>query len=123
MSYCNTVRPFNASSNQDHPLVQQFWSVYHRINAFAEGLNHSKDSAFIAIDPIEFCIRSSNLGYEVPFICELKEKLRTSSHYRFVEVKVIISSITYKPKKCWLFAVPTPPPSGAVAQAKEAAGC
>lgn len=115
MLHSKTVRPISASITLDHPDVLQFWEIYHRINTFAEGVNHSKDSAIIAVDPIEFCIRSSNLGYELPFICELKEKLRTSKHYRFIEIKNIVSAITLKPKKCWLFAKPMLPPTNSMA--------
>lgn len=123
MTHCKTVRPISPGMTVDHPDVLTFWDIYHRINSFAEGVNHSKDGTIIAIDPVEFAIRSSNLGYELPFICDLKEKLRTSKRYRFLEVKNIISSITHKPKKCWLFAKPLLPPTSSMVISKEAVLC
>lgn len=103
--------------NADHPYVQEFWDAFEFLETHGEPiLNHSRDRELIAINLNHFQQIASESKQLLPPISELKNLLKTSKRYKFVDIKAINSSIhdIYNKKyvnlpkkptsvKCWVF--------------------
>ncbi len=100
--------------NADHPLVREFWDMVEFLNGpLGEPggrLNHSRKSAFFAINLNEFVEMAANKRQQLPNLSELKRLLKTSKSPKFIETnKPINSNIatdgmnTAKTVRCWLF--------------------
>ncbi len=97
----------NARLASDHPVLQEFWDTYHYLNddyvmiddetgkrtANRHVLNHSKDSAFIAINLNHFVELCRLKGQKIPDLQTLKELLPSSRRYEFVKSKKVRSRI------------------------------
>ncbi|MEY8251368.1 MAG: hypothetical protein RPR91_03205, partial [Colwellia sp.] len=105
----------------DHPDIENFWSVYELINTKREKdqdrvyspayndvqvLNHSMDEQLIAVNLNEVAARAEEKRHRLPLVKELKRLLQHSTQYRFVGVKSVKSRITDKAKYCWVFEKP-----------------
>ncbi|MFU3873542.1 toprim domain-containing protein [Pseudomonas aeruginosa] len=100
--------------NADHPLVREFWDMVEFLNGpLGEPggkLNHSRKSAFFAINLNEFVETAANKRQQLPNLGELKRLLKTSKSPKFLETnKPINSNIATdglnnpKTVRCWLF--------------------
>jgi hypothetical protein len=105
----------------DHPDIENFWSVYEIINIKTEKdlnyeysqqtmdvevLNHSKDQELVAINLNEVAARAEQLRHRLPPVKELKRLLNHSTKYKFMDVKPVSSQLTNKSKHCWVFEKP-----------------
>lgn len=105
--------------NADHPDVITFWEAFEYLNGDEEDpvLNHSRDSALIAINLNHFVQRAAEKRQQIPLLTDLKKLLKTSRLHKFVEVKAVNSAINAdynknrdfnhpaRPEtvKCWVF--------------------
>lgn len=100
--------------NADHPLVREFWDMVEYLNGpLGEPggkLNHSRKSAFVAINMNDFVLEASNKRQQLPNLGELKRVLKTSKSPKFVETnKPINSAIAVdthgaaRTVRCWVF--------------------
>ncbi len=105
----------------DHPDIENFWSVYELINTKNEKdqdrvysptfsdvqvLNHSIDEELIAVNLNEVAARAETHKHRLPLVKDLKRLLQHSTKYQFVGVKSVKSKITDKSKHCWVFRKP-----------------
>lgn len=98
--------------NADHPVVQEFWEAYDYLNGTADNpkLNHCREEGLIAINLNHFCEVAENHRQRIPPISELKRHLKTSLTRKFVDQRVVNSSITrdaqgvvVRSVRCWTF--------------------
>lgn len=102
---------------KDHPILEQFWETYQYLNhavmhietdkedkdVFIERLNHSNDSAFIAINLNEFYEQARKHGQELIPINDLKKLLPNTTRYPYVDYKQVRSRKSPFRVKCWVF--------------------
>ena len=99
----------------DHPMVEQFWDVYDYLDNL-DSLNrggrvnhHSDDADTIAINLNEIYSVAKKNSQPLPDnMVELKQHLRDSCRYLFIDSNVAVSSQVFKGKtiKCWIFQKP-----------------
>jgi len=100
--------------NADHPLVREFWDMVEFLNGplgDAGGkLNHSRKSAFFAINLNEFVETAANKRQQLPNLSDLKRVLKTSKSPKFLETNKPINSAiavdahgSARTVRCWLF--------------------
>ncbi|MGP5210814.1 hypothetical protein ACTXJ5_08470 [Psychrobacter alimentarius] len=99
----------------DHPMVEQFWDVYDYLDNL-DSLNrggrvnhHSDDADTIAIHLNEIYSVAKKNSQPLPDnMVELKQHLRDSCRYLFIDSNVAVSSQVFKGKtiKCWIFQKP-----------------
>lgn len=99
----------------DHPMVEQFWDVYDYLDNL-DSLNrggrvnhHSDDADTIAIHLNEIYSVAKKNSQPLPDnLVELKQHLRDSCRYLFIDSNVAVSSQVFKGKtiKCWIFQKP-----------------
>lgn len=100
--------------NADHPLVREFWDMVEYLNGPLDEpggkLNHSRKSAFFAVNMNDFVEMAANKRQQLPNLGELKRVLKTSKSPKFIESnKGINSNIavdahgTSRTVRCWLF--------------------
>ncbi len=99
--------------NADHPLVREFWDMVEFLNGpLGEPgkLNHSRKSAFFAINLNEFVETAANKRQQLPNLSELKRVLKTSKSPKFLETNKPINSAiavdthgSARTVRCWLF--------------------
>ncbi len=91
----------------DHPLLQQFWDVYHELNGSPQNpqLNHSKKLNLIAINLNQFAEQCQLSGKLVVDNETLKELFPNSRRHVFVGVKKVRSRVKSGAiVRCWIFA-------------------
>jgi hypothetical protein len=99
--------------NADHPLVQEFWDAFDYLDSHDQHrLNHSRDPQLIAVNINHFIQVATELRQQIPVISDLKKVLKTSGRRKFIDVRVVNSSIKAKESlsqssstsiKCWIF--------------------
>lgn len=93
----------------DHPLVQQFWDLFHYLNeetpSVGEGrLNHSSDDKQIAVSLNEFESYCRKEGLAVPDMKQLKKLLPNSQRHKIVaKSRAVRSPHAQGTKRCWVF--------------------
>ncbi len=105
----------------DHPLVQKFWETYHHINDQVmtlidekgnedelpnEKLNHSVNKQQIAVNLNDFYEQCRKRNQETLSIDDLKKLLPGSTCPRFIKEKPVVSRITRKQTRCFVFEKP-----------------
>lgn len=105
----------------DHPLVLKFWETYYHINDQVmtlidekgnedeipnEKLNHSANKQHIAVNLNDFYEQCRKRNQETFSIDDLKKLLPTSSNPRFIKEKPVMSRITKKQSRCFVFEKP-----------------
>ncbi len=100
----------------DHPMVEQFWDVYDYLDNL-DSLNrggrvnhHSDDADTIAIHLNEIYSVAKKNSQPLPDnMVELKQHLRDSCRYLFIDSNVAVSSQVFNGKtiKCWIFQKPS----------------
>ena len=99
----------------DHPMVEQFWDVYDYLDNL-DSLNrggrvnhHSDDADTIAIHLNDIYSVAKKNSQPLPDnMVQLKQHLRDSCRYLFIDSNVAVSSKVYDGKtiKCWIFQKP-----------------
>ena len=99
----------------DHPMVEQFWDVYEYLDNL-DSLNrggrvnhHSDDADTIAIHLNDIYSVAKKNSQPLPYnMVQLKQHLRDSCRYLFIDSNVAVSSKVYDGKtiKCWIFQKP-----------------
>ncbi|MEB0138827.1 bifunctional DNA primase/helicase, partial [Undibacterium sp. CCC2.1] len=99
--------------NNDHVLVQEFWEAFDYLDGGDLSiLNHSRDASLIAVNLNHFLQVATERRQQVPPLRDLKKVLKTSSRRKFVDVKVVNSSLRGTQSqlatqsgsmKCWVF--------------------
>jgi len=99
----------------DHPMVEQFWDVYDYLDNL-DSLNrggrvnhHSDDADTIAINLNDIYSVAKKNSQPLPDdMVQLKQHLRDSCRYLFIDSNVAVSSQVYDGKtiKCWIFHKP-----------------
>ena len=99
----------------DHPMVEQFWDVYEYLDNL-DSLNrggrvnhHSDDADTIAIHLNDIYSVAKKNSQPLPDnMVQLKQHLRDSCRYLFIDSNVAVSSKVYDGKtiKCWIFQKP-----------------
>ena len=103
-----------AAINADHPLVREFWDLVEFLNGplgeTGGKLNHSRKSAFFAVNLNEFVEMAANKRQQLPNLGELKRVLKTSKSPKFLETNRPINSAlavdahgTSRTVRCWVF--------------------
>jgi len=71
-------------------------------------LDHSRNPAYIAINLVEFEMRVSRAGLNLPChsMADMKRVLKSSRRYPFDDVRAVNSFHATGTKKCWVFKVP-----------------
>ncbi|MFM9822779.1 toprim domain-containing protein [Acinetobacter baumannii] len=116
--------------NGDHPLVEQFWDAYEYLNSSrspAFSLNHYEaDAQQVAINLNEVYKVAARNYQVLPDIKEMKNLLRNSRRYKFIEMNKTVRSNKYPADevknvtgddssslershtvKCWIFTNPS----------------
>lgn len=99
--------------NNDHVLVQEFWEAFDYLNqGDMDVLNHSRDRGLIAVNLNHFLQVATERRQQTPPLRDLKKVLKTSARRKFIDVKVVNSSIRASGSsltnpstavKCWVF--------------------
>jgi len=102
--------------NEEHPIVQQFWSLYDYANSrsmrsaeelqyFEDNLlNHSMDTdTEIAINLEHFRQRCAELKLELMDTKELRRHLPTSRKRKYLRTEAMYSRLEKRTVRCWIF--------------------
>jgi len=73
---------------------------------YTPGLNHSKNAQLIALDLNEYVKAGADHKQQIPLMSDLKKLLKASRSHKFSKYTTVMSSITGKSKKCWVFKKP-----------------
>lgn len=101
----------------DHPIVAAFWELYDFLEGSGQTVNHSIDTALIAINLNHFEQACADRHVKPPLIADLKRHLKTSRTHKFKANKAVNSAVNaawnaQKPihlpdrpstVKCWVF--------------------
>ncbi|WP_343560453.1 toprim domain-containing protein [Kiloniella sp. b19] len=90
----------------DHEVVARFWEVYEYFLANEKRANHSNRDDQIAINLSEFEKWSYELHQSIPTLEALKKHLKNSKTRKFIDTKVVSSSVLSKSIRCWVFQTP-----------------
>lgn len=109
-----------AAISADHPAVVEFWQVYDYLQSLSGDpvVNHSLHGWEIAINLNEFVERAAEHRQRLADLGTLRELLKDSRQFRFIDNKVVTSRIRALQKqrnpledrpdkvRCWVFANP-----------------
>jgi hypothetical protein len=73
---------------------------------YIPGLDHSKNKEVVAVSLQEFVTVGGDHKQQIPLLIDLKKLLKGSRSHKFIGVKTVLSAITSKSKKCWVFKKP-----------------
>lgn len=107
------------SLSSDHPLVQRFWDTFLYLDTLArptetgetaietDRMNHSRNlSTEIAIHLVSFMEECAKHHLEPFSTRDLREVLRTSKRFPFIDEKTVNSRLLSSSQRCWVFQRP-----------------
>ena len=102
----------------DTQTVAEFWDMYNYLeNEMGKAVNHSKDPARIAISLNHFAMVAADMKQRTFDISQLRQELKQSKRYPFMEWGTTYSNINQKPVKCFIFTNKDAPARMGYAQA------
>ena len=98
----------------DHPVVEQFWDTYDYLTAritrgrkdspLTDPLNHSRDTASIAINLNHLMEECRTWGQPTPDTALLKKLLPHCRRRKFLGTRAVNSRLDDKTLRCWVFS-------------------
>lgn len=113
------IKSKNTNVISDNEIVRDFFDIFEYIENIYNSkdkslLNHSKEEGFIAINLPHFANVAKKAKQQIPSLNFLREELKTSKKYKFVDSRNINSNLIKSPSNpkkgktvfCWVFEDP-----------------